>query len=29
VLRGKMMDQPQATIAKDLFFVERLVGEAA
>ncbi|MBK5093069.1 MAG: V-type ATPase subunit [Actinobacteria bacterium] len=29
VLRGKMLDKPQAAIAKDLYFVERLVGEAA
>ncbi|MCJ7744931.1 MAG: V-type ATPase subunit [Actinobacteria bacterium] len=29
VLRGKMMDQPQAAITKDLYFVEQLVGEAA
>jgi V/A-type H+-transporting ATPase subunit C len=29
VLRGKLMDQPPNSIAKDIYFVERLVGEAA
>jgi V/A-type H+-transporting ATPase subunit C len=29
VLRGKMMEQPQAAITKDLFFVEGMLGEAA
>jgi V/A-type H+-transporting ATPase subunit C len=29
VLRGKLMEQPQASIARDLYFVEQLVGEAA
>ena len=29
VLKGKLMDQPQADIKKDLFFPERETSEAA
>jgi vacuolar-type H+-ATPase subunit C/Vma6 len=29
VLKGRMTDKPQSAIAKDLYFVEQLVGEAA